>query len=283
MAGPDDIVAFADERVFRARVAAAFERHARQLRAMLPVARVEHVGSTAVPDLLTKGDLDLCVIVPAPDVAAAAKRLASAYADNVGSDRNEHLASFVAPREAPDDVDVGVQLVAEGSPEDMFVRWRDLLRADEGLRRDYAALKRRHDGGDMNVYRSAKAAFIEAALGAARATASATSRPDFETALVRLRALLREQGWPERILWTRAQDVARGEDGSLVVYLTTDADDPTSAAHDYERARRAGHAAGLSALCTLGDATCVTVTSPTEADVSVASPRVEGAARWPLC
>jgi hypothetical protein len=108
----------------------------------------------------------------------------------------------------------------------------------------------------------------------------------FETALALLRTLLRDAGWPERILWARAQDVSRAEDGSPTVYLTTEADDPARAAHDYERAQRAGHAPGLSAICTLGDATCALVTSPTEGaapHISVATPRVEGAARWPLC
>jgi hypothetical protein len=221
------------------------------------------------------------VLVPGEGFAAAARRLAAAYADNVGSDRNEHLASFVAPRATDETVDVGVQLVAEGSPSDMFVRWRDLLRGDERLRRDYDALKRRHDGGDMSAYRVEKTAFIEAALSAERAPRA----PDFETALTRLRALLAEAGWPERVLWARVQDVARAEDGSVVVYLTTEADDPTRAANDYERARRAGQASGLSAVCTLGDATCAIVTSPAGADplVSLASARVEGAARWPVC
>jgi GrpB-like predicted nucleotidyltransferase (UPF0157 family) len=277
MGAPDDIVTFADERVFRARAEAAFERHALRLQALLPTARVEHVGSTAVPGMLTKGDVDLCVLVRADELADAAARLGAAYAENVGSDRNEHLASFVAVREA-DEIDVGVQLVAEGSPFDMFVRWRELLRAHEPLRRDYDALKRRHDGGDRNAYRAAKAAFIEAALR----DAARPNMPTFDEALAQFRARLREGGWPERILWTRAQDVARDADGEVTVYLTSDADDPAGAAREHERGRAAGGAPGIAAVCTLGDATCALVTTATPS-ASLPFPRREGRARWPVC
>ncbi len=53
------------------------------------------------------------------------------------------LASFTAPAE--DGIDVGVQLVPEGSADErLFVGWRDRLRADPELRARYDELKRRH-------------------------------------------------------------------------------------------------------------------------------------------
>jgi hypothetical protein len=45
-------------------------------------ARVEHIGSTAVPGSLTKGDLDICDIVPAdPELRARYDRLKQEHAD----------------------------------------------------------------------------------------------------------------------------------------------------------------------------------------------------------
>ena len=40
-------------------VAAAFAVHRQQLEELLPGAEVQHIGSTAVPGSLTKGDLDI--------------------------------------------------------------------------------------------------------------------------------------------------------------------------------------------------------------------------------
>lgn len=54
----------------------AFERHAARIRAALPDAMVEHVGSTAVPGSITKGDVDLQVRIPAVRFAAAARERA---------------------------------------------------------------------------------------------------------------------------------------------------------------------------------------------------------------
>jgi GrpB-like predicted nucleotidyltransferase (UPF0157 family) len=159
-----DTVRFDSESVFRSRVAAAFADCSRQLGCLLPNARVEHVGSTAVPESITKGDLDICVIVGAADFAEALKRLEHEYARNTGSDRTEYFAAFVARSAGA--VDIGVQLVVAGSPLDVFVRWRDLLLANASLRRQYDDLKRRHHGASMHQYRREKSAFIEAALAA---------------------------------------------------------------------------------------------------------------------
>ena len=53
----------ADE--LRVAVAAAIAGHSARIDAALPGVEIEHVGSTAIPGALTKGDLDLLVRVPA--------------------------------------------------------------------------------------------------------------------------------------------------------------------------------------------------------------------------
>jgi hypothetical protein len=107
----------------------------------------------------------------------------------------------------------------------------------------------------------------------------------FKEALPRFQALLEERGWPPRILWARPHDVARGADGGVTVFLATDAEDATDAARAYEREHGAGRAPTLVAVCTLGDATCATVTSGDAAEprLSVPAARVAGVARWPVC
>ncbi len=153
---------FAPEEAFRDDVAAAYAEVGAELRALLPHACLNHVGSTAVPGSLTKGDLDVCVCVSAAAFAAADQALAHAFARNEGSTRTPTFAAFECSVHG---VPVGVQLVVEGSADDVFVAWRDLLRADPELRAEYDTLKRRFEGAPMERYREAKSAFIEARLG----------------------------------------------------------------------------------------------------------------------
>jgi GrpB-like predicted nucleotidyltransferase (UPF0157 family) len=148
------------EETIRERVAAVFARRAAELRALLPAARVEHIGSTAVPGSLTKGDLDLCVVVEDAEFDAAARTLSERLAIHQPENWSPTLASFTAPSE--DGIDIGVQLVPAGSRDErLFIGWRDRLRADPELRTRYDELKLRHGGDGMDVYRDAKERLIK--------------------------------------------------------------------------------------------------------------------------
>jgi GrpB-like predicted nucleotidyltransferase (UPF0157 family) len=152
------------EDVIRPRVAAVFERQRTKLGSLLPGARVEHVGSTAVPGSLTKGDLDVCVVVAAEDFPAAVESLEGAYYVHQPENWSAELASFIAPPE--DGIDVGVQLIVAGSGEEKwFVGWRERLRADEDLRLRYDALKLKHRDAPLEAYRAAKERLILSTVG----------------------------------------------------------------------------------------------------------------------
>jgi GrpB-like predicted nucleotidyltransferase (UPF0157 family) len=128
---------------------------------MLPEARIEHVGSTAVPGSLTKGDLDICVIVGGEEFEQASRVLAERFEIHQPENWSPTLASFTAPTK--DGIDVGVQLVPAGSLDELhFVGWRDRLRADPELRARYDELKRSHQAGGMDDYRAAKERLIRA-------------------------------------------------------------------------------------------------------------------------
>ncbi|HEY0277856.1 MAG TPA: GrpB family protein [Solirubrobacterales bacterium] len=147
------------EEEVRWRVEVAFGRRRVELERVLPGARVEHVGSTAVPGSLTKGDLDICVIVAAEEFEAASRILAGLFEIHQPENWSPTLASFTAPPE--DGIDVGVQLVPAGSADERhFVGWRDRLRADAALRARYDDLKHRHATGSMDAYRAAKERLI---------------------------------------------------------------------------------------------------------------------------
>ena len=64
-ASDDETVSFLPEQRFRARVLQQFEKLMVELETLVPDADIHHVGSTAIPGSLTKGDLDVQVRVVA--------------------------------------------------------------------------------------------------------------------------------------------------------------------------------------------------------------------------
>ena len=152
-------VHFQHEQVFRTQVERLFDDQSRRIRAVLPEADIQHVGSTAIPDSLTKGDLDIQVRVPADVFSRAVERLGTLYRVNAGSQRTETFAAFQDDTTNPP---LGVQLSVIGASEDFFWKVRDVLRANPSLQRAYDALKQQYEGQPMAVYRAAKQRFIEA-------------------------------------------------------------------------------------------------------------------------
>jgi GrpB-like predicted nucleotidyltransferase (UPF0157 family) len=139
---------------------AAFDAHRRDVVALLPAAEVEHIGATAVPGALTKGDVDLLVRVPEREFAEAVSILQKRYVIHQLHNWTRTLASFKAPgaREPP----VGVQLVVAGSDADgFFGPFRDALINDPALLAEYNELKLSMDGMDYQSYTERKGEFVE--------------------------------------------------------------------------------------------------------------------------
>jgi GrpB-like predicted nucleotidyltransferase (UPF0157 family) len=149
-------VFFLDVADCRERADVLFGEVEARVRALLPGASVEHVGSTALPDGLTKGDLDVQVRVAAAQFEQACRALEGLYEPNPGgfTDRGRSFKD--------DDTDppLGLHVTIIDGPSDIQHRQRDLLRARPDLRREYDALKRRFHGGEMAAYREAKGAFF---------------------------------------------------------------------------------------------------------------------------
>jgi GrpB-like predicted nucleotidyltransferase (UPF0157 family) len=143
-----------------AEVGAAVSRHRRQIAALVPQAEVIHVGSTAIPGALTKGDVDLLVRVAAHEFDPVVRALRSVYAVHQPENWTATYASFVDPAAAGPPV--GVQLVVSGGEEDGFFEpFIEALEQDEALLAEYNALKRRLDGADYERYTREKGEFVE--------------------------------------------------------------------------------------------------------------------------
>jgi len=171
----EDLVHFWPEPHFREKVATAFASEAAWLRTALAAAQVEHVGSTAIPGSLTKGDLDIQVRVRPVEFAAAERLLLVRYRRNTGSTPQEGFAAFEKPGSTPP---IGVQLTAIGGEVDVFWRFRDVLLLRPDLVREYDALKRWFEGKPMADYRAAKDAFFDRLRGTAEFDRVRAGPPD---------------------------------------------------------------------------------------------------------
>lgn len=149
-------VCFVDVATCRGQADILFLRLEAHLRALMPRATIEHVGSTSLPDGLTKGDLDVQVRVGADDFDRACEILEELYEPNPGG-FTEAGRSF---KDDSTDPPLGLHVTIIDGPSDIQHRQRDLLRMHPDLRREYDEVKRQFHGGEMTAYREAKDAFF---------------------------------------------------------------------------------------------------------------------------
>ncbi|GIN87431.1 hypothetical protein J6TS2_38170 [Heyndrickxia sporothermodurans] len=134
-----------------------FLKHKKLIKEHLLEADVQHVGSTAVPNSLTKGDLDIQVRVRPEQFTMAVKTLSLLYEVNEGS-VNTH--SFRAYKDDSTVPPLGVQLTVINSEFDFFWKFRDVLLISDKYRKEYDDLKRNFEGKEMEEYREAKNEFF---------------------------------------------------------------------------------------------------------------------------
>jgi protein tyrosine phosphatase (PTP) superfamily phosphohydrolase (DUF442 family) len=105
--------------------------------------------------------------------------------------------------------------------------------------------------------------------------------PAFPDAAARFAANLERAGWPRQIVWARAADVT--ENDGVVVSVRAEDERNDDAAWDYEVARAAGGGIALTAVCSLGDATCATISAAKGSQLTMSVPEtlVRGSARKP--
>jgi GrpB-like predicted nucleotidyltransferase (UPF0157 family) len=134
----------------------------------LPRAAIEHIGSTAVPDLAAKPVLDILVAVP----SLLLPRSLFVDLERMGY---QHRATDTVPERlffAKGEENCRTHNLSVCETDSAFwrdrIRFRDLLRADPELRTRYATLKRElatRFPYDRFTYTEAKGEFIAGALG----------------------------------------------------------------------------------------------------------------------
>ncbi|WP_162787267.1 GrpB family protein [Notoacmeibacter marinus] len=134
------------------------------LRECLPTAEAREVGSTAVPELVGKGDVDVLVRVPLADFAAASRTLEQRFACNEDQHASATFRSYLVSPPKHGLPPVTIQMTAIGASTEVFDAFLAVLRTDETMRERYGTLKRSWEGRGMAGYRRAKARFIRNAL-----------------------------------------------------------------------------------------------------------------------
>jgi GrpB-like predicted nucleotidyltransferase (UPF0157 family) len=147
----------------------------------VPVVSIEHVGSTAVPGLAAKPVIDCDIVVAGQDVAAASHVLCGLGFVPLGELGIPLRWAFKEPeRLAPTNTYVVVQ---DSLSLRNHLAVRDILRADPGLREQYAAVKRKIGAVAANIdeYGSGKNAMVQQILAAAGLTAAERASIDAAT------------------------------------------------------------------------------------------------------
>lgn len=137
-----------------------FQYYKVEILKLLPQAKVEHIGASAIPDLISKGDLDIYVGIDQNQMNDAIQRF-EILGFRVKKDtlRTPQLCMLEHSNE-----DCAIQLVVLGSEFEFFLHFRDLLISSKVFREQYNQLKRESVGLNEDDYRQKKSIFIESVL-----------------------------------------------------------------------------------------------------------------------
>ncbi len=144
---------------YQARAVAAYEDAELLLGAILPHARVAHVGASAVAGAWSRGGVDVCVVAPRDGFDEALGVLLEAgYVRDPGPADGEQLRRLRAPEAAPP---LGLHVIVSGSRHETLIAARDALRRDASLLARYNALRIEAAPSGAVAYRAAQARFFD--------------------------------------------------------------------------------------------------------------------------
>lgn len=139
-----------------------FDTYLQQIQTLLPQARVEHIGSSAIPGAWSRADLDILLCVPEQafdQTIQLLKRLH--FREKVATSKRSELCILEAINTQED---VEIYLVAENSYLLNFIDFRDILRGQPKLVDAYNNLKKSSQDLNEDEYRNRKTQFIESVL-----------------------------------------------------------------------------------------------------------------------
>ena len=147
-----------DPEHYQPKVRAQFHKIERQLQPYLPHCSIEHIGASAIPGALSKGDLDICVVTQKGQMPTTIDTLLSLGYEKKTDTLQTHQLCMMVPLE--NNLDIALQVIEKGSEFEFFLHFRDALIANQQWVRAYNRIKQEAADLPADEYRARKSRFI---------------------------------------------------------------------------------------------------------------------------
>jgi GrpB-like predicted nucleotidyltransferase (UPF0157 family) len=148
---------FLEHEQYQQKCAQLFNSYQKDISTLLPLARIEHIGSSAIPNAISKGDLDIYIEVMPEQFDFAIEQLKTLnFIEKQNTLRTHELCML----ESLNNDEVAFQIVASHSEFIFFLTFRDKLMDSPTLVNEYNQLKLQCSHLDPDQYRTIKSDFI---------------------------------------------------------------------------------------------------------------------------
>jgi len=152
---------FLEPEKYQQRCAQLFNSYHKTICALLPFAKIEHIGSSAIPNAISKGDLDIYIEVMSEQFEFAIEQLKTLnFIEKQNTLRTHELCML----ESMNDDEVAFQIVVADSVFTFFLTFRNKLIDSPLLVHEYNQLKLQCSHLDPDQYRAIKSDFINRVL-----------------------------------------------------------------------------------------------------------------------
>lgn len=152
---------FLEPEQYQERCAQLFNSYQKDISTLLPFAKIEHIGSSAIPNAISKGDLDIYIEVMPEQFEFAIEQLKTLnFIEKQNTLRTHELCML----ESLNNDDVAFQIVVSGSIFTFFLAFKNKLINSPTLVNEYNELKLQCSHLDPDQYRAIKSDFINRVL-----------------------------------------------------------------------------------------------------------------------
>ncbi|QRQ12093.1 GrpB family protein [Acinetobacter pittii] len=152
---------FLEPEQYQQRCTQLFNSYKKEISTLLPFAKIEHIGSSAIPNAISKGDLDIYVEVKPDQFKFAIERLKTLnFIEKQNTLRTHELCIL----ESLNNDDVAFQIVVTDSVFTFFLAFKNKLINSPTLVNEYNQLKLQCSHLDPDQYRTIKSDFINRVL-----------------------------------------------------------------------------------------------------------------------
>jgi len=152
---------FLEPEQYQQRCTQLFNSYQKEISTLLPFAKIEHIGSSAIPNAISKGDLDIYVEVKSDQFEFAIAQLKTLnFIEKQNTLRTHELCML----ESLNNDDVAFQIVVTDSVFTFFLTFKNKLISSPTLVNEYNQLKLQCSHLDPDQYRTIKSDFINRVL-----------------------------------------------------------------------------------------------------------------------